>query len=197
MAAYPTVTAPYGFKPINRVDGMPYAGAIQQLPITQAGAIYNGDLVELAVGGNVASASSLTAGAKLGVLVGCQYTNSTGQTVQAQYYPGSSVTNAIAYVVVDSNAAFKVAVTNSSGAISTVTKAAVGTNVTALVNTPSATTGNSAQSILNTSPAATATFPLRVIAVVPETATSATTYTEVIVKINLHQYNTATGNAVS
>ena len=197
MAAYPTVTAPYGFKPINRVDGMPYAGAIQQLPITQAGAIYNGDLVELAVGGNVASASSLTAGAKLGVLVGCQYTNSTGQTVQAQFYPGSSVTNAIAYVVVDSNAAFKVAVTNSSGAISTVTKAAVGTNVTALVNTPSATTGNSAQSILNTSPAATATFPLRVIAVVPETATSATTYTEVIVKINLHQYNTATGNAVS
>ena len=197
MAAYPTVTAPYGFKPINRVDGMPYAGAIQQLPITQAGAIYNGDLVELAVGGNVASASSLTAGAKLGVLVGCQYTNSTGQTVQGQYYPGSSVTNAIAYVVVDSNAAFKVAVTNSSGAISTVTKAAVGTNVTALVNTPSATTGNSAQSILNTSPAATATFPLRVIAVVPETATSATTYTEVIVKINLHQYNTATGNAVS
>jgi hypothetical protein len=197
MAAYPTVTAPYGFKPINRVDGMPYAGAIQQLPITQAGAIYNGDLVELAVGGNVASASSLTAGAKLGVLVGCQYTNSTGQTVQAQYYPGSSVTNAIAYVVVDSNAAFKVAVTNSSGAITTVTKAAVGTNVTALVNTPSATTGNSAQSILNTSPAATATFPLRVIAVVPETATSATTYTEVIVKINLHQYNTATGNAVS
>ena len=197
MAAYPTVTAPYGFKPINRVDGMPYAGAIQQLPITQAGAIYNGDLVELAVGGNVASASSLTAGAKLGVLVGCQYTNSTGQTVQGQFYPGSGVTNAIAYVVVDSNAAFKVAVTNSSGAISTVTKAAVGTNVTALVNTPSATTGNSAQSILNTSPAATATFPLRVIAVVPETATSATTYTEVIVKINLHQYNTATGNAVS
>ena len=197
MAAYPTVTAPYGFKPINRVDGMPYAGAIQQLPITQAGAIYNGDLVELDVGGVVGTATSLTSGAKLGVLVGCQYTNSTGQTVQAQFYPGSSVTNAIAYVVVDATAAFKVAVTNSSGAISTVTRAAVGTNVTALTNTPSATTGNSAQSILNTSPAADATFPIRVIAVVPETAASATTYTEVIVKINLHQYNTALGNAVS
>lgn len=194
--AYPTVSKPYGFKPINRVDGMPYAGAIQQLPITQATAIYNGDLVELAVGGIVATATSLTAGAKLGVFVGCQYVNSSGQTVQAQYYPGTGVTNAIAYVVVDSNAAFKVAVTTSGGVVSTVTQSAVGTNVTALVNTPSATTGDSAQSILNTSPAATATFPLRVIAVVPETATGANAFTEVIVKINLHQYNTALGNAV-
>jgi len=195
--AYPTVSAPYGFKPINRVDGMPYAGAIRQLPISQAGAIYNGDLVELDVGGVVGSATSLTAGAKLGVFVGCSYTNSSGQPVEAQYYPGSSVTNAVAYVVDDPMAAFKVAVTSDGAAIATVTKAAVGTNVTALAGTPSAVTGDSAQSILSTSPADTATFPLRVIAVVPETATSATTFTEVIVKINLHQYLTTTGNAVA
>lgn len=195
--AYPTVSAPYGFQPINRVDGMPYAGAIRQLPITQAGAMYDGDLVELDVGGVVGTATSLTSGAKLGVFVGCQYTNSSGQTVQAQYYPGSSVTNAVAFVVDDPMAAFKVAVTTSGSAISTVTRAAVGTNVTALAGTPSATTGNSGQSILNTSPAADATFPIRVIAVVPETATGANAFTEVIVKINLHQYNTALGNAVS
>lgn len=195
--AYPTVTAPYGFRPINRVDGMPYAGAIRQLPITQAGAIYNGDLVELDIGGVVGTATSLTTGAKLGVFVGCQYTNSSGQTVQAQYYPGTGVTNAIAYVVDDPMAAFRVAVTTNGSTIGTVTRAAVGTNVTALAGTPSATTGDSAQSILSTSPAADATFPLRVIAVVPDTATSATAYTEVIVKINLHQYNTALGNAVA
>jgi len=195
--AYPTVDAPYGFEPINRVDGMPYAGAIRQYSVTQAGAMYNGDLIELDVGGIVGTASSLTAGAKIGVFVGCQYTNSSGQTVQAQYYPGSSVTNAIAYVVDDPMAAFKVAVTNSSNVVTTVTRAAIGTNVTALAGTPSATTGNSGQSILNTSPAATDTFPLRVIDVVPETATSSTTFTEVIVKINLHQINSITGNAVS
>lgn len=195
--AYPTVSKPYGFQPINRVDGMAYAGAIRQLPISQAGAIYNGDVVELDVGGVVGSASSLTAGAKLGVFVGCQYTNAQGQTVQAQYYPGSSVTNAIAYVVDDPMAAFKVAVTSDGAAIATVTKAAVGTNVTALAGTPSAITGDSAQSILNSSPADTATFPFRVIAVVPETATGANAFTEVIVKINLHQYNTALGNAVA
>ena len=195
--AYPTVSAPYGFQPINRVDGMAYAGAIRQLPISQAGAIYNGDVVELDVGGVVGTATSLTAGAKLGVFVGCQYTNAQGQTIQGQYYPGSSVTNAVAYVVDDPMAAFKVAVTSNGSTIATVTKAAVGTNVTALAGTPSAITGDSAQSILNSSPAADATFPFRVIAVVPETATGANAFTEVIVKINLHQYNTALGNAVA
>lgn len=195
--AYPTVSAPYGFEPINRVDGMPYAGAIRQISVTQAAAMYNGDLVELDVGGVVGTATSLTAGAKLGVFVGCQYTNTQGQTVQAQYYPGNSVTNAVAFVVDDPMAAFKVAVTTNGSTIGTVTSAAVGTNVTALAGTPSAITGNSAQSILSTSPAETATFPLRVIAVVPETATGANAFTEVIVKINLHQYLTALGNAVA
>ena len=195
--AYPTVDAPYGFQPINRVDGMPYAGATRQYSVTQAGAMYDGDLIELDVGGIVGTASSLTGGAKIGVFVGCQYTNAAGQTIQAQYYPGSSVTNAIAYVVDDPMAAFKVAVTTSGGAITTVTRAAIGTNVTALAGTPSAITGNSGQSILNTSPAVTDTFPLRVIDVVPETATGANAFTEVIVKINLHQINTALGNAVA
>jgi hypothetical protein len=195
--AYPTVSAPYGFQPINRVDGMAYAGAIRQLPISQAGAIYNGDVVELDVGGVVGTATSLTGGAKLGVFVGCQYTNAQGQTIQGQYYPGSSVSNAIAYVVDDPMAAFKVAVTAANSTIATVTRAAVGTNVTALAGTPSAITGDSGQSVLSTSPAATDTFPFRVIAVVPETATGANAFTEVIVKINLHQYNTALGNAVA
>jgi len=195
--AYPTVEAPYGFEPINRVDGMPYAGAIRQYSVTQAAAMYNGDLIELDVGGIVGTATSLTAGAKIGVFVGCQYTNAQGQTIQAQFYPGSSVTNAVAFVVDDPMAAFKVAVTAANSTIATVTRSAIGTNVTALAGTPSAITGNSGQSILSTSPAADATFPIRIIDVVPETATGANAFTEVIVKINLHQINTTLGNAVS
>jgi hypothetical protein len=159
--------------------------------------MYNGDLIELDVGGIVGTATSLTGGAKIGVFVGCQYTNAAGQTIQAQYYPGSSVTNAIAYVVDDPMAAFKVAVTTAGSAITTVTRSAIGTNVTALAGTPSAITGNSGQSILSTSPAADATFPIRIIDVVPETATGANAFTEVIVKINLHQINTTLGNAVA
>jgi hypothetical protein len=68
-----------------------------------------------------------------------------------------------------------------------------------LATAGSTTTGNSSYSVLSTSPAATATFPVRVIDVVPESAPSATTYAEVIVKINfgIHQYNNATGLAVA
>lgn len=195
--AYPTVNAPYGFVPVNRLDGMAYAGATRQFPLTQAGAMYFGELIELDVGGVVGTASSLTGGAKIGVFVGCQYVNTQGQTVQSNFYPGTgAATDAIAYVVDDPNAVFKVAVTDSSGDISFVTQAAVGTNVTALAGTANTLTGNSGASILDTSPANTATFPLRVVAGVPETQT-ADGFTEVIVKINLHQYNTTTGNSVA
>lgn len=194
--AYPTVNAPYGFKPINRLDGMPYAGATRLFSLTQAGAMYYGDVIELDVGGIVGTASSLTSGAKIGVFVGCQYVNSQGQTVQSNFYPGSaSATNAVAYVVDDPYAVFKVAVTDSGGDIATVGRNAIGTNVTALAGTPNTVSGDSGASILDSSPAANAAFPFRVVDVVPETATGANTFTEVIVKINLHQYNTTTGNA--
>lgn len=193
--AYPTVSAPYGFKPINRLDGLPYAGATRQFPVTSGQALYFGQVIELDAGGTVAPASSLTSGAKLGVFVGCQYVNSMGQTVQAQYAPASGVSNVIAYVVDDPFALFKVAVTDSGGAISTVNKSVVGTNVTALIGTPSATTGDAGSSVLDSSPDSNAAFPFRVVAVVPETATGADAFTEVIVKINLHQYLTAAGNA--
>ena len=197
--AYPTVSAPYGFQPINRVDGMPYAGAIRQIPIDSGytTAIYNGDPVVIATGGTIqraAASGAVTSGSPVGVLVGCAYTNSSGQPVEAQYFPGSGVTNAVAYVVDDPLAAFKVAVAYANAAVTTVTQAAVGTNMSYNLGTGSATTGDSGAFVTAASGANTATLPFRVIAVVPATATSATTFTEVIVKINNHQYNTALGN---
>jgi hypothetical protein len=197
--AYPTVSAPYGFKAINRVDGMPYAGAIRQIPIASGytTAIYNGDPVIIATGGTIersAASGAVTSGSPCGVLVGCSYTNSSGQPVQAQYFPGSGVTNAVAYVVDDPLAAFKVAVAFANATVTTVTQAAVGTNMSYNLGTGDATTGDSGAFVTAASGANTATLPFRVIAVVPETATSTTTFTEVIVKINNHQYNTALGN---
>ena len=45
--AYPTVSAPYGLKPINSIDGKPYAGAFRQIPVAAgfATAVFNGDTV--------------------------------------------------------------------------------------------------------------------------------------------------------
>lgn len=196
--AYPTVSNPYGFKPINRVDGMPYAGAIRQIPIASGytTAIYNGDPVKIVIGGTIertAASGAVTTGSPVGVLVGCQYTNSSGQTVQAQYFPGSGVTNAVAYVVDDPLAMFKVAVAYANGVVTTVQENAVGTNMSYNLGTGSTTTGDSGAFVTAASGANTAALPFRVIAVVPETATSATTFTEVYVKVNLHQYNNTTG----
>ena len=94
--AYPTVSAPYGFEPINRVDFMPYAGATRLMSIASnvSTAIYNGDLVLLNAGyiqKSGVTTDSTTAGNKTyGVFMGCQYVNTQGQTVQAQYFPGNA-----------------------------------------------------------------------------------------------------------
>ena len=201
--AYPTVSAPYGFQAINRVDGMPYAGAIRQLPITAAygTAIYNGDIVKLVVGGNVEKSSigdNVEAQPTLGVFVGCQYVNSSSQTVQAQYYP-TGVTNAIAFVVLDPQAAFKAAVTTSgnTSVVTSVTRAVVGTNMSIATGTGSNATGNSGLSVISGSAANTAILPVRVIDVVPETAVNATNFREVIVKLNQPQLEVTTGNNAS
>jgi hypothetical protein len=204
--AYPTVSAPYGLQPINRFDGMPYAGATQQLPIasTYNTAIYNGDVV-LVNGGNIKksavtsdSTTDKANNATYGVFVGCQYVNTQGQTVQAQYYPGNAAaSSAIAYVVMDPVAEFKVAVTYSGNStVTTTTTAAVGTNAALIQGTGSATTGDSGVSVAQPASGAgnAAALPVRIVAVVPETATGANAFTEVIVKFNNPQILLAAGN---
>ena len=202
--AYPTVSAPYGLKPINRVDGMPYAGAIRHVPIasTYNTAIYNGDIVRIAAGGTIekstvtTDATTAAANNTYGVFVGVQYVNTQSQTVRAQYYPGNAAaTSAVAYVVDDPMAAFKVAVTYSGNAtVTTVNESIVGTNVPARQGTGSTTTGDSAVSVYATNAQGNAAaLPLRVVAVVPETATGANAFTEVIVKFNNPQILGTTG----
>lgn len=201
--AYPTVSAPYGLQALNRVDGLPYAGAIRQIPIasTYNTAIFNGDIVRIAAGGTIQKSTvttdSTTAAANntVGVFVGCQFVNSQGQTVQGQYYPGNAAaTSAVAFVIDDPLAAFKVAVTLSNGAMSTVNQSIVGTNMAVRQGTGSTTTGDSAVSVFATNAQGNAAaLPLRVIAVIPDTASNATAFTEVLVKFNNHQYNNTTG----
>jgi len=192
--AYPTISAPYGFKAINRYDGIPYAGATLQYPIasTYNTAIYNGASVKIVAGGTIELSGATTTGTIIGVVTGFQYTNSSGQTVQAQYYPGTSVTNAIAYVVVDPTAEYKVTLT-ASGAPTVVVGAnatIVGANLAEIQNgTGSATTGDAQSScvIPGTGTGSATTLPWRVVAVVPDTAyvsSGVTLYPEVIVKVN-------------
>jgi hypothetical protein len=200
--AYPTVSAPYGFVPVNRQDGMAYAGATTQYGITSVStSIYNGDLVYVDGGtitkSTVTTNATTTANLTAGVFVGCQYVNTQGQTVQAQYYPGNAAaSSAIAYVVVDENAAYKVAVTNGSDVVSSTTVGAIGVNLAVDQGTGSATTGNSGNGVVAPSSGAgnAVTLPVKVIAVVPETAINATNFREVLVVLTNPQLTRTTGN---
>jgi hypothetical protein len=142
--AYPTVDASYGFKAINELNGLPYAGAIRQIPIQRnySTALFNGDLVKYEAGlVEITDMVETTASApfgQIGVFVGCSYTSpSTGQKLFAQYYPGSIAANDItAFVVDDDRAVFKAVMIAQTGTISntattvgSASQAFVGTNV--------------------------------------------------------------------
>ena len=145
--AYPTIDKTYGFKPVNRLDGLPYAGAIRQIPVAAgyATAILNGDTVAISDGYIVAKTAT-NSGDSVGVLVGCQYVNSQGQTVQGQMYPAalSTASNlAFAYVVDDPNAVFRVAATVAGSTTATAySRDIVGSNVAMVAGAGSTTTGD-------------------------------------------------------
>jgi hypothetical protein len=195
---YPAVTAPYGLQPINRIDGMPYAGAIRQIPVATGfgTAIFDGDTVLINSDGVLVKSTTTDSGNIVGVCVGGQYVNSSGQTVQGQFIPAlaSTSTNpALAYVVDDPMALFKVAVVTSGTTMGTAGRTVVGSNLPLVLNPGNTATGNSAFAVTLTGAGTTATIPVRVIDVVPETATGADAFRELLVKINTHQYNNTTG----
>jgi hypothetical protein len=196
--AFPTVSAPYGLKPVNSLDGKPYAGQTRLIPVAAgfATAIFNGDTVQIDSTGYLIKSTSTNAGTIVGVCLGGQYVNSSGQTVQGQYIPAlaSTSTNpAYAYVVDDQQALFKVAVVTSGTTMGTASRADVGSNIALVLNAGSTTTGDSAFGATLTGAGTTATIPLRVIDVVEQTATAPGVYAELFVKINAHQYNNTTG----
>ena len=101
--AYPTVSAPYGFKPVNLIGGQVFSGATRNLPIAYGynTNLFYGDFVAL-VRGNLEriSVTSGTAGTLVGIFLGCSYTNPTTKQKQfSQYWPASTAAgDAVAYV---------------------------------------------------------------------------------------------------
>jgi len=202
--AYPTIDKTYGFKPVNRLDGLPYAGAIRQIPIAPAyaTAILNGDTVQVNTSGYIVAADTTNSGNIVGVLVGCSYINSLSQPTFSQYYPAATSTStnmALAFVVDDPSAVFRVCATVAGSTTPTAySRAIVGANVALVATVGSTTTGDSYYGIDGSSANTTNTLPVRVVDVIPDTATgnasvAATTYYEFLVKFNTAQYNSTTG----
>jgi len=198
--AYPQVKAPYGFRPINRLDGMPYAGATRMFKIASAYGtnLLYGDLVEIAADGTVSKFTGTDSGNPVGVFVGCEYLNPNMKIpLWSQWWPANTVDdNAMAYVVDDPNAVFKVAVTDAGGAMSSAKRNAIGSNMSIVQGAGNTDTGDSGISILGGSEATTATLPVRVVDVWPATAypeQGEAVFPELVVKINTHQYTNPTG----
>ena len=196
--AYPTVSGPYGFQPINRVDGMPYAGATRTYTIASNynTPIYNGDLVILVTGGTIEKFTGTDSGFPLGVFMGCEFTNAQGQRLNGQYYAGTSMTNATAKIVVDGQAAYKVVSTNSASVVTPSNLASIGSNMEIVQGSGNTTTGNSGMSVEAGTEATTDTFVIRVIDVVTATSyieNSVVVFPELVVKINVSQFNRPTG----
>ncbi len=209
--AYPVIDAPYGFKPVNLVGGLPFAGATRQIPIASnyGTSIFTGDVVQMDTSATVlisamTGATTSAVAGTVGVFLGCSYTNpSTKQKLFSQYYPASTVASDImAYVCDDPNALFKVVNvtgTTADGAASGLLPAyvsratAMGANVAFVPNTGLTATGNSRQGVYANN--VTTSLPFRVVDVVEETKNAAGNYVELIVKFNAgyHSYNNATG----
>jgi hypothetical protein len=204
--AYPTVSAPYGLKPVNLIGGQVFAGSTRLMEIASsnnvgyATSIFYGDLVKRVSDGTIEKDTGTTTATPCGIFLGVSFTNaSTGQVQQQQYYPASTPikagTKIFAVVADDPDTLFQVVSCSSTTTVAAMGISAIGNNIALIQNAGSTVTGNSAVAIDEGTQNTTSSLPIRIIDVVRETATGADSFVEFIVKINatMHQYNNSTG----
>jgi len=197
--AYPTVSSPYGLKPVNLIGGRVFAGSTRMFPITNgySTSLFNGDIVQIGTGANIGNlvtstlaynASSAVAGT-IGIFVGAEYSTTGGPIYGKNRYQfwnaSTSAPDAIGYVVDDPQAVFQTAVvvnpagTGGSTTIQYINPAFVGSNAyyigNAAGNTGSTTTGDSLAGIAVSASATvstpiTSSAPFRIVQLVKESA---------------------------
>lgn len=184
--AYPTVTAPYGLKPINLIGGQVFAGSTRELPIQYGYAtnIFYGDFVKIAPyssgvtpGGFIiraAVSTGTTNNQVTGVFLGCSFTNPvTKQKQFQQFWPaGTLAGDAVAIVCDDPDTVFRAAVCSSGVVVASGAKGMVGANLSMIDNaTGNVNTGNSSNAILApTATPVTSILPVRCVGLATDTA---------------------------
>ena len=200
-----TTAAPYGLRPVKRVDGMPYAGAYSTYLIDPAGYstnIFNGSVVYVNANGYInvvtgtgadattndwpTGSTSVTGG--IGVFVGCSFINGQGQLIFSQSYPANTTGVVQAFVVDDPMVLFAAQLDG------TATQAAVGANTffaaAQSTSTGNTTTGNSTSALDATVVTVPAAF--RILGFASPVSDA---FPDVLVKINLgfHSMTVNTG----
>ena len=201
--------SPYGFKVVNEIGGLPYAGSVRTFLIDPAGYssnIFFGSLVYVNAAGylnlvtatgaddttNAFPAGSALTGA-VGVFVGCEYVNAQGQVMHGQFYPTGTTGVVKAMVVDDPNVVLQV---QANGAVA---QASLGENVVLAAaqstSTGSTQNGNSTTAVSATSKTGTAPFRIVGFVEMQGFSTVGDAKTDLLVKWNpgWHSYNNAVG----
>ena len=197
-----TTASPYGLKPVNRIDGMPYAGATSQFLIDPAGEATNlfyGQVVIIGADGYIALSTATGADlttnnlggsglGAIGVFVGCSYINAQGQQIYGQYYPSGTTGVVTAYVITDDSVTFQAQLDGAAD------QSDLGANTffaaVQSTSTGSTQTGNSTSALESTTQTAAAAFKIIGFA---SPVTDA--FPDVLVKFNpgAHAFSNATG----
>jgi hypothetical protein len=197
-----STNSPYGLRPINRNDGMAYAGATSQFLIDPAGTstnLFYGQVVLINADGYIALSTATGAdlttnnlgGSSIGawgVFVGCSYINAQGQQIYGQYYPSGTTGVVTAYVITDPSVTFQAQLDGAG------LQSMVGANTffaaVQSTSTGSTRTGNSTSALESTVVTTAAAFKIIGLA-----APTTDTYGEVLVKFNpgAHAYTNAVG----
>lgn len=200
----PAYTAPFGFQPIQLVAGRVYNNSQQEVPIESGygTALRIGDLVRLNAAGYIAKETGTSApltngGGIYGVFMGCSYTDPVLGKTFRQYWTASTVaSDAVAYVVTDPKAVFRVAYVSGTTVVTGLTRPnAIGKNVAIVQNTTATTFSDVAVS----GAAATSTLPFKIIDVDLDSLNAAgTLYTAMLVTYNagIHTLETAASATV-
>ena len=192
-----TTASPYGLRPVNRVDGMPYAGATQTFLIDPAGEATNlfyGQVVIIGADGYLALATATGADittnnlggngvGAIGVFVGCEYFNAQGQLIFSQFYPSGTTGVVSAKVITDPSVVFQ-AQLDGSGA-----QTVLGTN-TFFAAAQSTSTGSTQTGVSNSALDATVQAAAAAFRIVGFASTPGDAFTDVLVKFNpsAHSY---------
>jgi len=180
--AYPSISGPYGFKPVNLIGGQVYAGSTREYAIqyNYATSIFYGDFVTVSSGlVTRASITNSTSGKQtIGVFLGCSYTNpTTKQRLFSQYYPANTAAGDIKAIVADDpDIVIKAAMVTASGSttIASASQAIVGLNLAGSNLVGSTNTGDSYNGLVAPTATPSTALPFRILSLVPDTATAVT-----------------------
>lgn len=196
------VSAPYGLRPVKKLGGLAYAGAIREIKMTvnTAAGIFTGDLVSVTSGEPAAATAAPTttrsANTPVGVCVGVRYTDAVSKREEhSQYFPAGGIaaghTNVYIKVCEDPDMLFMVQADGSMD------RGDIGLNCDLTgFGAGSTRTGLSGVKLNSATEALTATLPVRIVDIVENgQSTSGDAFTEVLVMFNpgVHALRNSTG----